>query len=258
MPAPHSHATFELFYVLDGGRCFFVNDTIHALQKGDLMLISPHDLHRTSSSDAPKCERILINFSESFIRPEIARASVDLIPKNKSPFYRFPINEQTAIAEILHQMLQECETRGAGFETYVRSLLIKLLLQMYRYEHKENQVNLTKAHPMHQKISEIASYLGEHGQHNLSLKEVAHTFYISPAYLSRIFLKITGFKFKEYVLLVRVRRAQRLLRETKLPIGLIAEKAGFEHTSHFNVVFKKLTGDTPGDYRKTYTTHPIE
>ncbi|WP_245809841.1 helix-turn-helix transcriptional regulator [Cohnella massiliensis] len=74
--------------------------------------------------------------------------------------------------------------------------------------------------------------------------------YISASYLSRIFYRFTGFHFREYVTVVRIREAQRLLAETQLQVQEVAGKMGFEHMSHFNRTFKRIAGITPLQYRK--------
>ncbi|UUZ96403.1 AraC family transcriptional regulator [Paenibacillus sp. P25] len=63
---------------------------------------------------------------------------------------------------------------------------------------------------MHQKVTEIASFLNLHYNESLTLEQVAGQFYISPSYLSRIFSKITGYHFREYIQVVRIKEAQRL------------------------------------------------
>jgi AraC family transcriptional regulator, arabinose operon regulatory protein len=253
MNKAHSHPTYELYYVLNGGRVFFINETVYTAQKGDLILIYPNDIHRTTSSEALKCERILINFSESFLDVELSRCPILLKPEYAgAPFIRFPIDIQASVEELLLKLLHECEAMQLAYETYVRSLLMELLVLMYRYSVKASVKQHPSNHPMHNKINEIAAYLNEHFQENVSLQEVAALFYISPSYLSRIFKKITGFKFTEYVQIIRLREAKRLLRESKEPISMIAHKTGFEHPAHFNVMFKKATGVTPGQYRKNF------
>ncbi|WP_159887801.1 helix-turn-helix transcriptional regulator [Paenibacillus puerhi] len=252
MRGPHAHPYYEMFYVMEGERIFFLNETVYSLQKGDMILINPNDPHRSTYSEALKCDRILVNFTEDFIQSEVARADVRLLPLDRpSRLFRFSVNEQATVEELLQRMLYECQDQEEGCSAYVRASLVQLLVLMYRHERKPNQHLTHSAHPMHQKVSEIAAYVTEHYAAGLTLNEIAKRFYISPSYLSRIFRSITGFHFKEYVQLVRIREAKRLLRETSLPIGSIGETTGFGHTANFNVTFKKITGSTPGHYRKS-------
>jgi len=103
---------------------------------------------------------------------------------------------------------------------------------------------------MHQKISEIAGYIQQNHAEPILLEKVAKQFFISPSYLSRIFVKLTGFHFREYVQVVRIREAEKQLRNTKEKVQNIADHVGFERIEHFNRVFKKLNGLSPLQYRK--------
>ncbi|WP_284645903.1 helix-turn-helix transcriptional regulator [Paenibacillus silviterrae] len=252
MRGPHAHPSYEILYVMEGERIFFLNETVYLLQKGDMILINPNDPHRSTSSEASKCERILVNFTDAFIQPELARARIHLLPQERpSRIFRFSVNEQAAVEELLRRMIHECQGQEEGCSAFVRASLTQLLVLMHRNERKQSQRFAHSSHPMHQKVSEIAAYVVEHYATGLTLNDVARRFYISPSYLSRIFRSITGFHFKEYLQLVRIREAKRLLRETSIPIGAVAEATGFEHTANFNVTFKKITGSTPGHYRKS-------
>ncbi|WP_088103689.1 helix-turn-helix domain-containing protein [Halalkalibacter urbisdiaboli] len=249
MVRPHTHSTYELFYVLNGGKVFFINETVYIAQKGDLILIQPNDIHRTNSSDELKCERILLNVSDSFIDKELTRFHFRFSSFSRSLF-RFRLNKQAIIEELLQKMLEECQTKHIGYETYLRALLMELLILMHRFDQQVSKQLEPPTHPLYQKISEMARYMRKHYQSKLTLAEIAQRFFISPSYLSRSFKLITGFQFKDYLQIIRVQEAKRLLRETDKPIGRIAEEVGFEYVANFNVTFKKITGITPRDYRK--------
>jgi LacI family transcriptional regulator len=49
---------------------------------------------------------------------------------------------------------------------------------------------------------------------------------------------------------VQLKRVKQLLAETDLPLERIAALAGFEHPEYMSVVFKRETGQTPGQYRR--------
>lgn len=252
MKHAHAHDSYELFYVKKGERVYFVNDTVYTAAQGDLVFICPHDVHRTTSTDAQYCERILLNFNKEFIAPELSRSGLTLLEEGGTAtrLFRLTAAEQSAVEFALQSMLEECEAMRDGVETSVRAHLIHVLITMHRNERKAQQAAQRPPHPLHQKISEIAAYLNVHVHEPVTLQDIAKRFYVSPSYVSRSFPRITGFQFKEYVQLLRIREARRLLRETEEPIGLIAERTGFEHGSNFTVTFKQATGMTPRAYRK--------
>lgn len=105
-------------------------------------------------------------------------------------------------------------------------------------------------HPMEAQMGEIVNYIRQHYDAPLSLSELARQFYISPAYLCRIFPRIIGLHFRAFVQSIRLQEACRLLVDSSLSIGMIAERTGYTHTSNFSVIFKKTIGCTPSQYRR--------
>lgn len=84
----------------------------------------------------------------------------------------------------------------------------------------------------------------------LSIEDVARHVGYSDYYLSRKFARETGLKFADYVNQERVRYAQNLLRTTSLPVQTISDMLQFSGLSYFGRVFKKLTGQSPKEYRE--------
>ncbi|OXM82795.1 helix-turn-helix transcriptional regulator [Paenibacillus rigui] len=257
MPGTHNHPFYELYYLLQGERTYFINGTVVTARRGDMVIVHPYDVHKTASSQVPEFERVLINFTEQFVHSEPGtetmnlEAGVPLLPfPNRSRLLRFSLKDQAAVEQLLREMLSECAEQQPGFEMYVKALLHQLLVRMHRQSRALELEPPHPLHPMHAKISEIATYLNGHFQEEISLERVAKQFYISVSYLSRMFKKVTGFHFREYVQVIRVNEAQRLLRETQEKVLTIAERSGFEHVAHFNTTFKKLTGVSPLRYRK--------
>lgn len=83
----------------------------------------------------------------------------------------------------------------------------------------------------------------------LSLEMVAQSVYLSPNYFSYLFKEQTGYNFIDYLTNVRLTEAKRLLKYTKKPIKKISEEVGYNDPSYFGMVFKKVVGMTPGQYR---------
>lgn len=249
MPRPHAHGFYELYYLLGGERVYFMNGSVYLVQKGDLMIVHPNDLHSTASSEVPEFERVLVNVSPDFLAIDQPRTT-ELLTSRPSGLIRFSMREQARVERLLLQMLAECDEQQLDYDLCVRASLLELLVCIRRAEQQMRKTPQTSNHPMHQKISEIAAYIHTHYPESITLDSVAKTFFISPSYLSRVFLKLTGFHFREYVQVVRIREAEKRLKTTKDKVQIIAEQVGFEHIAHFNRVFKKQTGFSPLRYRK--------
>ena len=79
----------------------------------------------------------------------------------------------------------------------------------------------------------------------VSLEMVAKELYITPMYLSRIFKKGTGKNFREYLIEVRMSKAQKLLKTGELTVHEIASMVGYDDSSYFSRSYKRQFGCTP-------------
>jgi AraC-like DNA-binding protein len=94
------------------------------------------------------------------------------------------------------------------------------------------------------------TYLKDNFGDQLRLPDVAKKAGFSVPAFSRIFRHATGTSFLSYLRNVRVEHAKMLLRTTNLPTAQIAINCGFQSPHHLIRSFKKVTGQTPGDYRR--------
>lgn len=86
----------------------------------------------------------------------------------------------------------------------------------------------------------------------ITLESAAQQIGLTPAYLSRIFKKETGCTFSQYLNQIRIAKAKDLLRYSHLSLSDIAQQTGYGDQSYFTRVFRRITGISPGNYRKKH------
>jgi two-component system response regulator YesN len=84
----------------------------------------------------------------------------------------------------------------------------------------------------------------------LCLEDAAAELQISPGYLSRLMKRETGFPFVEYLNRIRVKKATLLMSDPSAKAFEVAERVGYRSQHYFSRAFKKVTGNSPTDYRK--------
>lgn len=84
----------------------------------------------------------------------------------------------------------------------------------------------------------------------LCLEDAAVELQISPGYLSRLMKRETGFSFVEYLNRIRVKKATLLMSDPSAKAFEVAERVGYRSQHYFSRAFKKVTGNSPTDYRK--------
>lgn len=95
-------------------------------------------------------------------------------------------------------------------------------------------------------MNHIITHLNE----DLQVSQLAEMASLNPDYFSRVFQKYTGWNVVSYIQQKRIERAQFLILTTAMSLEEIRSQTGFKEIGYFNRVFKKITGTTPGAYRK--------
>ncbi|WP_248925259.1 AraC family transcriptional regulator [Paenibacillus hamazuiensis] len=251
MSKDHSHDSYEIYYMSSGERFYFIKDRTYHVRQGDLVLIEPLVLHRTTEAYSPNHERVLINFKKTFVGGILVDMDFDPLGMfGAFPLLRLDGKEQTQVSHMLDKMLRENKLAAPESHGLLKVQLAELLVFIHRCTKSAAAKQPEFPNTLHQKVSDIVKYINEHYAEPLSLRDLADRFHMSPFYLSRIYKEVTGFTFVEYVNQVRIKEAQKLLRTTSLNITAITEKVGYESSTHFGRVFKAITGIAPLQYRK--------
>jgi YesN/AraC family two-component response regulator len=112
-----------------------------------------------------------------------------------------------------------------------------------------NQIAVQQANAEPPVIARAKQYIQEHQTEELSLGQVASAIHTSPFYFCKLFKKVTGIHFTDYVSRTRIERAKNLLLNPNLRISEIAYEVGFQSLTHFNRVFKRIVGQSPTEFR---------
>ncbi|MNP50030.1 Bifunctional transcriptional activator/DNA repair enzyme AdaA [compost metagenome] len=96
----------------------------------------------------------------------------------------------------------------------------------------------------------INGLIHEHMQKNFTAIDAARVLHLNPSYFSRYFKKIAGVNFTDYVHLIKMEEAKRLLAEQNETAENVAYMLGYSDRAYFSKVFKKYTGKNPSDYKQ--------
>lgn len=150
------------------------------------------------------------------------------------------------LLRIARSMLDSYGIDGLFRDTPVSLAALKKAIQGLIEKLKEATNTETKRKKL---VAVIRQYIDEHLDKELNRKSLANLFFFSEDYLARVFKQETGENISDYIIERRIRRAERYLRETELPIGTVAIRVGYNNFSYFSKKFKELTGKSPNEYR---------
>ena len=100
-------------------------------------------------------------------------------------------------------------------------------------------------------IGSVIDYMQAHPEQDITLPRVAAMVNLSPNYFSQLFKDETGMSFTEYLANVRLEYAKSLLRSGHLGLQEVVTRCGFSDAAYFCRFFKRRTGMSPGQWRKS-------
>lgn len=102
----------------------------------------------------------------------------------------------------------------------------------------------------------VVEFISQNYHQTITLDELADYADMNRTALCRHFRGQAKQSIFDFLLRFRINHARKQLLATRLPISTIAQESGFNNLSNFNVQFKKVVGQTPGDYRTTQYIRP--
>lgn len=243
MPYVHYHNDHELYYMVKGNTTYYIGDKIFRVQQGNFVFIPKGILHKTDYEDNDKNERLLLNFSDLVFTNELQELKEELC--NSRVIY--VKEDQLPYLERLMQNIEAEYHRQDRYRSVMINLYIaELLIQICRCKYDAKPA-LSGAD---QTIYLISRYINIHFREALSLEELSKVFAMSESHLSRKFKANTGIGINEYITYVRITKAEKMLRETTMPVTQVAQQCGYNDSNYFSTVFKRIKGVTPQKYRK--------
>ena len=247
---------YEVYYLLEGERCYFIGTKIYHLKQGSLVFVRRNVIHKTALSREAHHDRILLEISRSYLESVFAitgELTLHDFFQDDCIILSLESEEQNFITELLLALGRELGTKNSGFRLLAKSLVAELFIYAKRMENKTNPSASSRTDdPRHRQIEQIACYIAENCCSPLSLNSIAEQFYMNKCYLSRIFKEITGFTVNGYLHARRIQKARSLLIQNSMNISEVSEAAGYENLTYFERVFKKHTGMSPLEYRRQY------
>ena len=241
---------YDITYLINGECTCFVNHSIYKLSKGDLIIIPPGDIHRSTFHGKIPVERYVLSFREEELNWIRSLIGDEIVSKSlKTGVISIPSKRRDYIEALLNKLLFESEGQDILSPAFIQAGLLELLLFMIRCQQYENNV-YKEIDVDNQLMQEIATYIYEHYDKKITLDDMAERFHISRSYLSKKFKQATGFGFKEYLVNVRIKNACRLLLETNHSITDIAFECGFNDSNYFGDAFRRIKGIAPNKYRR--------
>lgn len=262
MITKHFHKEYELYYLLEGERYYFIDRQTYRVRKGSIVFIDQNQIHKTVGASNFYHDRILIQLSKEVLSSLFhVLGHMEMSKDLPGCFGVLELNEtgQQYVETVLFDIIGEMKQKKSGYEYIIKAKVTELLIFILRCkkgEYTTYQVETVKTEK-HKKVHEIAEYVNLNYMAHLSLEDISKHFYVSKSYLSRIYKEVTGFTVNEYINIVRIRKAKSLLENSDKSITEVSECVGYDSITYFEKVFKTYMEISPLKYRKNYKVKKI-
>ena len=230
----HYHPHYEVYYMKHGSCRYFVDNRSFDVETGDVIFIPRGMIHRTNYTSTTH-SRLLLNFTEEYI-PEAVLNNIGDI----KILYR-----SREIAKNIEGLFNKIEHEYTHPDEYTPDLLRCHTAEMFYLilRHPGTAEEVTTGNEL---INSIVKYVKNNYMSDIKLSSVAKLKSVSPEHLSRTFKACTGFGFNEYVTILRLRKAEEMIRcDLNKTISEIAYECGFNDGNYFSYKFKKVYGVSP-------------
>lgn len=221
----HFHLAFEMIYINKGHVTVSIDQKEYKLEKNDLAFIFPNQIHEFITKDYSEITIIL--FSTELIGDFYIHYK-GLVPNDN----------------ILH-LDKELDFESLNTIYGKKSFLYGLCDKLVQSKHFNN----IKMSPQTKLLHKIILYVEENYSSECSLKDVAKKLQYDYPYLSKVFVSQMDMTFTRYLNNYRISQACYLLKNSSQSISSIASNCGYNNLKTFHRNFRKITGQTPKEYR---------
>ncbi|MBO2516097.1 MAG: hypothetical protein CW338_02300, partial [Clostridiales bacterium] len=142
--------------------------------------------------------------------------------------------------------------KKTGYDLVIRALLYQITTAMIRIWMKRGFSVRCAAYQsdLFSSMDSITSYIDKHIRDGLRVDQLAQLCGMSYSGFSKKFRDLYGITCKDYIIRVRVAKAEHYLRFTNEDLTFVSQETGYADCSHMIKEFKQLKGITPAQYRK--------
>lgn len=244
-----------IYYISEGRFEWKLNGHPHILFPGDVVVIQPGQTYGNEKGILElgsiswiqvKVQKLksgeLVTGKWSSLNDQESIAVGKLLSLNNKPV----LSKLPEVGRILNNIAYEIHNHELAFVTRINQLIDELLITITRQLTRQN--NPSRDFP--KVFMHLEEALRKDLAHQWSVEEMAAIAGMGTTLFNEKVKNFTGFTPINYLINIRVSEAIKLLKNKNVSITDIALDTGFYSSQHFSTTFKKLTGYTPGEFRK--------
>lgn len=242
----HSHQHFEIYFLSKGSRTFLFADALYKISAPSLVIIPPNVVHKTEGGSF---ERHNVNVSKNYLNAY----QMSVLEEKKMKILKLGSVESKNLLNFFEKAYS-LKKEDKYFDLKQQAIFSSFILEIDSLGASVQLPQTAVPNPLPSSVLKIIDFMAINCAENITLDDIANTFFISKTTLIYNFNKHVGRSPMDYLLTVRLNKAKQLLATTNKSVGAISEECGFSSANYFGLIFKKREKTSPLQYRKLQKT----
>lgn len=254
---PEYSETFSISFVRNGN--FLFNVFRHSLDSytGCVLVTKPGYERTVTHVQEKPDECTIVDFKESFY-DELTEQypGIKFLFNNDLHSTLVKISPETEYIhyQIIRQLFTK-ETSKLAMDSLVIELIETVFGKITDYKPDFDAYDRLKMNHL-STIERAKDYITKNFSNDISLMEIADYCFISAFHFSRIFKKLTTWSPHQFLLNIRLKNAEMLMKNTNIPVTDVAFSSGFNSLEHFSAAFNKKYKKAPAKFRLEHVSLP--
>ena len=235
---PVLRSGFLIHYILSGKGIYRARGREFHLAAGDAFLICPTDLIYYEADHVTPWTYTWIGMQGIKMKDYLARTTLP-----EQLVFRYGDNERLLDC---HERMFEAEQKSQSRDLLMTSVLYEYLYLLTEQfpKRKPDAAGVRSGY-----VEQVLNFIEVSYSDGITIQGIADRMNLNRSYLSRLFKGVMGMSIQDYLVDRRIRQACVLLKNTDLPVRVVARSVSYQDALHFSRLFHQKKGISPSEYR---------
>ena len=224
---------WDVTYVTYGSAKYIIDGKEYVLNAGDILCLPPDHVRKAKTLS----DRLMHCFAVNFALKN---------SKGKDASLPFPLISHIGVREDLIHMYNELNfawiDRQPGSMIKIQALFLLILYRLY--ELMADTIDVTS---IDFRVNKVIRYIVSHFSEKITVKKMAELVDLTSVYFGTLFKREVGLSMNRYLIKIRIKKAENLLRSGEFKVSEAAEQCGYDDTFYFYKHFKEICGIAPSE-----------
>jgi AraC-like DNA-binding protein len=241
----HTHPAWSFIISFDNKCRILLRGKHLTPDPSTVFVLSDNDPHQELPSDIV-ARYIAVMIDTQYLRKQLAEYNLSINALTSG--MTCMVNQR--LVDAIKEFMTDYEEAAPGFKQLLDAGGLKITHLLIRQLFDINKSDTKFLFSM--SITRALEYLNSHYGEKISVEDLARVANLSTSHFSRVFKEQTSMSPVEYIMMIRLDCAKRMLRANEKSLSEIALDCGFNSSSYFYQCFTREFNISPSDYRKNF------